>query len=98
MRRHDIATRFSIAISPFPAKYIEPAGVRCLVSSWRRSPDSTIPVRAKIIGSYVGPAPAKTEAMLAGFDEALMQMARSIDLEFESSNEAEAFRAAPQGL
>jgi len=72
VRMHDIATRFSVAVSPFPAKYIDPAGVRCLVSSWRRSPDSTIPVRAKIIGSYVGPALAKTEAVLAGFDEAIM--------------------------
>jgi quercetin dioxygenase-like cupin family protein len=46
--------------------------VRCLVSSWRRSPDSTIPLRAKITGSYVGPALAKTEAAQAGFDEALL--------------------------
>jgi branched-chain amino acid aminotransferase len=72
VRMHDIETRFSIAISPFPAKYIDPSGVRCLVSSWRRSPDSTMPLRAKIIGSYVGPALAKTEAVQAGFDEALM--------------------------
>jgi branched-chain amino acid aminotransferase len=72
VRMHDIATRFSIAISLFPAKYIDPAGVRCLVSSWRRVPDSCLPLRAKVIGSYVGPALAKTEAVLAGFDEALM--------------------------
>jgi branched-chain amino acid aminotransferase len=72
VRMHDIEARFSIALSAFPANYIDPAGVRCMVSSWRRSPDSTIPVRAKVIGSYVGPAVAKTEAVLAGFDEALM--------------------------
>ena len=72
VRMHEIATRFSIAVSRFPARYIDPAGVRCLVSSWRRMPDSTIPLRAKIIGSYVGPALAKSEAVLAGFDEALM--------------------------
>jgi branched-chain amino acid aminotransferase len=72
VRMHDIETRFSIAVSPFPARYIDPTGVRCLVSSWRRSPDSTLPLRAKVIGSYVGPALAKTEAVQAGFDEALM--------------------------
>jgi branched-chain amino acid aminotransferase len=72
VRMHDVATRFSIALSPFPAKYIDPAGVRCLVSSWRRQSDTTLPLRAKVIGSYVGPALAKTEAMLAGFDEAIM--------------------------
>jgi branched-chain amino acid aminotransferase len=72
VRMHDIATRLSIAVSPFPARYINPAGVCCLVSSWRRAPDSCMPMRAKIIGSYVGPALAKTEAVLAGFDEALL--------------------------
>jgi branched-chain amino acid aminotransferase len=72
VRMHDIATRFSIVLSPFPANYIDSAGVRCLVSSWQRQPDSTVPLRAKVIGSYVGPALAKTEAVLAGFDEAIM--------------------------
>lgn len=86
VRMHDLATRFSIALSPFPAKYIDPAGVRCLVSSWRRSPDSTIPVRAKIIGSYVGPALAKTEAVLAGFDEAIMLTVDGAVAEASTSN------------
>jgi branched-chain amino acid aminotransferase len=72
VRMHEVETRFSIAVSPFPARYVDPAGARCLVSSWRRSPDSTIPLRAKIIGSYVGPALAKTDAVRAGFDEALL--------------------------
>jgi branched-chain amino acid aminotransferase len=72
VRMHDIAMRFAIVLSPFPAKYIDPTGVRCVVSSWRRQPDSTVPLRAKVIGSYVGPALAKTEALLAGFDEAIM--------------------------
>ncbi len=86
VRMHDLATRFSIALSPFPAKYVDPAGVRCLVSSWRRSPDSTIPVRAKIIGSYVGPALAKTEAVLAGFDEAIMLTVDGAVAEASTSN------------
>ena len=72
VQMHDVATRFSIALSPFPARYIDPAGVRCVVSSWRRQPDTTIPLRAKVIGTYAGPALAKTEAVQAGFDEAIM--------------------------
>jgi branched-chain amino acid aminotransferase len=72
VRMHDISTRFSITLSPFPANYISASGVRCLVSSWRRQPDTTIPLRAKVVGSYVGPSLAKTEAVLAGFDEAIM--------------------------
>jgi branched-chain amino acid aminotransferase len=86
VRMHNLETRFSIALSPFPAQYIDPAGVRCLVSSWRRSPDSTIPVRAKIIGNYVGPALATTEAVLAGFDEAIMLTVDGAVAEASTSN------------
>jgi branched-chain amino acid aminotransferase len=68
----DIAVRFSIAVTPLPGDYITPDGVRCMVSTWRRAPDATTPNRAKVIGSYVGPALAKTEAIRAGYDEALM--------------------------
>jgi branched-chain amino acid aminotransferase len=72
VRMHDVETRFMIVLSPFPARYVDPSGVRCMVSSWLRQPSTTIPLGAKVIGSYVGPALAKTEALLAGFDEALM--------------------------
>jgi branched-chain amino acid aminotransferase len=71
-RMHDISTRFTMAASPIPDAYANPLGVRCKVSSWRRTPDVTVPVRAKVIGSYVGPSLAKTEAVNAGYDEALM--------------------------
>jgi branched-chain amino acid aminotransferase len=43
-----------------------------MTSSWRRISDSAIPARAKISGSYVNSALAKTEALEAGFDEAIM--------------------------
>jgi branched-chain amino acid aminotransferase len=69
---HDIEASFSIAVSPFPSGYINTAGIRAGVSSWRRAPDSSMPIRAKINGSYVGPALAKTEAVRAGFDEAIL--------------------------
>ena len=47
-------------------------GIRVGTVSWRRTPDAAIPSRAKIVGSYVNPAFSKTEAMLNGFDEALV--------------------------
>jgi branched-chain amino acid aminotransferase len=72
VRMHDIETSFSIAVSPFPSGYVNTVGIRAGVSSWRRAPDSSMPIRAKINGSYVGPALAKTEAVLAGFDEAIL--------------------------
>lgn len=72
VRMHDIEARLVIYASPFPAGYIPVSGVRCLVSSWRRIPDASLPLRAKIIGSYVNPALAKSEALQAGLDEAIM--------------------------
>ncbi|MDQ3874084.1 MAG: aminotransferase class IV [Actinomycetota bacterium] len=72
VRMHDIEPRLVVYATPFPAGYIPVVGVRCLVSSWRRIPDACLPLRAKIIGSYANPALAKTEAIAAGCDEAIM--------------------------
>jgi len=41
-------------------------------SSWTRISDNSIPPRAKIAGSYVNAALQKTEALLNGFDEAIV--------------------------
>jgi branched-chain amino acid aminotransferase len=43
-----------------------------MVSSWRRIDDNAAPPRAKITGTYVNSALAKTEAMENGYDEAIM--------------------------
>jgi branched-chain amino acid aminotransferase len=65
----DDFTMFSV---PF-GKYIESSGgIRCAISSWRRSTDNNIPPRAKITGGYINAALAKNEALLNGFDEAIM--------------------------
>src|SRR6266540_1166462 len=48
------------------------SGIRCVTSSWRRVPDAAIPARAKVTGSYVNSALAKSEALEAGYDEAIM--------------------------
>jgi branched-chain amino acid aminotransferase len=47
-------------------------GAHVTFSSWTRVSDNMIPARGKIAGSYVNSALAKTDAVLAGFDEALM--------------------------
>ena len=86
VRMDGISTRFSITLSPFPANYIATSGVRCLVSSWRRQRDDTLPIQAKVVGSYVGPALAKTEAVQAGFDEAIMLNAHGYVAEATTSN------------
>lgn len=47
-------------------------GIDVCVSSWTRIPDNCIPPRAKISGSYINSALQKTEALLNGFDEAIV--------------------------
>lgn len=46
--------------------------IKVCTSSWTRIPDNCIPPRAKISGSYVNSALQKTEALLNGFDEAIV--------------------------
>ena len=48
------------------------AGISCCVSSWRRNGDNAMPPRAKITGSYLNSALAKHEALVNGYDEAIM--------------------------
>src|SRR5258708_1278472 len=48
------------------------SGIRCMVSWWRRTPDQSLPARAKITGSYAQSALAKSEAVESGFDEAIV--------------------------
>jgi branched-chain amino acid aminotransferase len=66
--------RDSVTIHAIPfGTYIEvDRGLRCIVSSWRRINDESLPARAKISGSYVNSALAKSEALEAGFDEAIV--------------------------
>ncbi len=47
-------------------------GAHVTVSSWRRVSDAALPARGKITGSYANAALARSDAQLAGFDEALM--------------------------
>jgi branched-chain amino acid aminotransferase len=71
VRLHGLRDDFIITSEPV-GDYVDTHGLRCGVSSWRRIDDNAIPARAKIIGSYVNSAFAKSEAMQNGFDEAIM--------------------------
>jgi branched-chain amino acid aminotransferase len=71
VRLHGLKDHFLITSEPV-GDYVDTHGLRTCVSSWRRIDDNAIPARAKIIGSYVNSAFAKTEAMQNGFDEAIM--------------------------
>jgi branched-chain amino acid aminotransferase len=50
----------------------EVRGLRLMVSSWRRVADAMIPARGKIGGAYVNSAIAKDEAVINGYDDAIM--------------------------
>jgi len=71
VRLHGLKDDFIITAEPM-GNYVDTTGMRCGVSSWRRIDDNAIPARAKITGSYVNSAFAKSEAMQNGFDEAIM--------------------------
>ncbi len=47
-------------------------GIRVKVSSWRRNDDNSIPARWKVAGAYINSALAKTEALMSGYDEAIL--------------------------
>jgi branched-chain amino acid aminotransferase len=71
VRLHGMEQSFLIYTAPL-GQYIEGGGIRCMVSTWRRISDGAIPARAKISGSYVNSALAKSEALDNGYDEAIM--------------------------
>lgn len=70
VRLGGITTGFTMTTMPLPGHPDSP-GIRCAVSSWRRFPDTSLPVRAKITGGYVNNALGVDEAVGAGYDDAV---------------------------
>jgi branched-chain amino acid aminotransferase len=72
VRLHNLDRGFFIYAAPF-GNYVEiEGGIRCVVSTWRRVPDQSLPARAKVSGAYAQSALAKSEAVEAGYDEAIV--------------------------
>ncbi len=72
VRLHNLRDEVAIFSLPF-GKYIQDEeGAKVCTSSWRRVDDTAIPARGKLIGSYINSALIKSEAMLNGFDEAIV--------------------------
>ena len=72
LKLHTLASDFTLMILPFGA-YIEAEGaIKCQTSSWRRPDDSMMPTGVKITGLYTTSILAKTEAVMAGYDEAIL--------------------------
>jgi branched-chain amino acid aminotransferase len=72
VRLHDLTDEFAMFAVPF-GRYIEKEeGAHVCISSWQRVDDNATPARAKITGAYINSAFAKTDAVLSGYDEALV--------------------------
>ncbi len=73
VRLHDLEADITIFALPF-GSYLkdDDEGSHVCFSAWRRIDDNAIPARGKIVGAYANSAFIKTDAMLAGYDEALV--------------------------
>jgi branched-chain amino acid aminotransferase len=72
VKLHDLQTELTIFAVPFDKYVSNDTGAHVTFSSWRRVDDNMIPARAKAAGAYVNTAFIKTDAVRAGFDEALV--------------------------
>jgi branched-chain amino acid aminotransferase len=72
VRLHGLTPVIGMTAFPFGSYLGKEDGIHVMISSWTRVSDNVIPARGKIAGSYVNAALAKSDAVLAGFDEALL--------------------------
>jgi len=71
VRLHNLDDDFLVFAVPW-GPYLDMDKACCTVSSWRRPDNNVIPPQVKVTGLYVNNALAKTEAILNGYDEAIM--------------------------
>ena len=72
VKLHDVDDALSIVSLPFDRYVANDTNAHVTFSSWRRVDDNVIPARGKITGAYANSAFIKTDAVRAGFDEALV--------------------------
>ncbi|MBE9525326.1 MAG: branched-chain amino acid transaminase [Chloroflexi bacterium] len=72
VKLHDLQEEISIVSLPFGRYVANDTNAHVTFSSWRRVDDNVIPARGKITGAYANSAFIKTDALRAGFDEALV--------------------------
>jgi branched-chain amino acid aminotransferase len=72
VKLHGLTYEITIVALPFEKYVPNDSNAHVTVSSWRRVDDNMIPARGKISGAYVNSSLIKTDALQAGFDEALV--------------------------
>lgn len=72
VKLHGLHNEISIVAIPFELYISNDTSAHVTFSSWRRIDDNMIPARGKISGAYANSSFIKTDAVRAGFDEALV--------------------------
>ncbi len=72
VKLHGLHEDLSIVSMPFERYVANDTNAHVTFSSWRRVDDNMIPARGKISGAYANSAFIKSDAILSGFDEALV--------------------------
>lgn len=72
VRLHGLTDAMTIFALPMGSYLHNEEGTHVGFSAWRRVEDNAIPARGKVVGAYANSALIKTDAVLAGYDEALV--------------------------
>lgn len=72
VKLHDLHDELSIVAVAFERYVANDTNAHVTFSSWRRVDDNMIPARGKVSGAYANSALIKSDAVRAGFDEALV--------------------------
>jgi branched-chain amino acid aminotransferase len=72
VKLHGLVDELTVFAVPFNKYVSNDDNAHVTISSWRRIDDNSIPARGKISGAYANSALVKTDAVRAGFDEALV--------------------------
>lgn len=69
---HGLTDEVTVFATPFGRYVANEEGASVRISSWRRVDDNAIPARGKIGGAYVNSSLVKSEALMDGYDEAIV--------------------------
>jgi len=72
VKLHGIDDAFTMFALPFGRYAKKEEGLHVCFSAWQRINDNSIPARGKISGAYANSALIKSDALLAGYDEAFV--------------------------
>lgn len=78
--------QLSIYMTPLGNYFGHPHGLKLQISSWRKFSDAALPTKAKAGGCYLNAALAKSEAIMNGYDDALLMDASGYIVEGSVAN------------